>query len=240
MTKNPVSACFVTYNEAHRIYDTLAEVEPYVAEIVVVDQESTDGTTLACHTFGEEFNIPVIILPDHHWGYCEPSRFYAHKASTQPWVLVLDADERISPEFGAEIPSIIETAVVKNYRGCRLKRSLWVGGEHRFTGDYQYRFFERGAATYLNEIHTEPQPKCSKDQIYSPEYIGIYHEKSWGEQIRDELSYEEILISEGGISGQRKRELNVHLALLREKGITPEEADAMTIEERKAAGIGAG
>jgi glycosyltransferase involved in cell wall biosynthesis len=225
----------VVYNEGHRIRETLNQL-PKVGEVVIVDQESTDNTRCEVLAFAQQKGSPPVkIVGDEHWGFCEPSRKKAHMHAGGDWILVLDADEMVTPEFVEDIPNI-----QRNFRGARLKRSLHIGGEHRFTGDYQYRFYHRQCVKYLDEIHTEPQPTIHKDQIYSADYISIMHTKSWQEQIRDELAYEEILADQKGLSAQRKRELNVHLALLREHGITPEQADAMSIEERVAIGIGAG
>jgi glycosyltransferase involved in cell wall biosynthesis len=233
---NLVSLCVVTYNEAHRIAETLTDAAPYVDEIVVVDQSSTDHTTgIITDWYNSNSKNPTTkIINDIHWGYCEPSRKLAHQHSTGDWILVLDADESISSDFAREMRTIDE----RGYEGVKLKRSLWISGEHRFTGDYQYRYYHRNSARYLDEIHTEPQPTIHKTKIYSPDYVGIMHQKSWVEQIRDELAYEEILQDVGGIDGERKRALNVHLALIREAGITPEEADSLTIEERINLGIG--
>lgn len=231
-----ISLCMVVYNEGHRIYDTLTAAAPYVDEIVVVDQQSTDNTVDVIHQWWDDNdrNIPTKIVPDKHWGYCEPSRIKAHEASTGSWILVLDADEQVSDEFVKEMRHIDE----KGYVGARLKRGLWVGGEHRFTGDYQYRFFRRDSVKYLDEIHTEPQPTVYKTQIYHPAYRGIIHTKSWTEQLRDERAYES-LIGENDPRAKEKLSLNVYSRLLEAAGVTPEEADAMTVEEREALGIGA-
>lgn len=237
-----ISLCIVTYNEAHRIYETLKYAEPYVDEVVVVDQRSTDQTVKEIERFASSSYLPVGIHFDKHWGFCEPSRKLAHANSIGDWVLVLDADECISDEFAAEMRTIDEIVYeplgqADFYRGVRLKRSLWLAGEHRFTGDYQYRYFHRKAVRYLDEIHTEPQPTIHNDRIYWKDYVGIWHRKSWQEQVRDELAYEKTLEGEKGIGAERKRALNVTIALLREKGITAEQADAMTLEERIEAGI---
>jgi glycosyltransferase involved in cell wall biosynthesis len=233
---NRVSLCVIVYNEEHRIKQTLFQAARYVDEVIVVDQASTDDTIGAIWDWhaSDSGNPEAIVVRDKHWGYCEPSRKVAHEASTGDWILVLDADEAVSSDFAAEMRTLDE----RGFKGVRLKRSLWISGEHRFTGDYQYRYYARDAVRYLDEIHTEPQPTVKEDKIYYPEYIGIYHEKSWKEQIRDEQAYES-LIKPKDPRAKNKLSLNVYSKLLEEAGITPEEADEMTQEERDAAGIGA-
>jgi len=233
-----VSLCMVVYNEGHRIFDTLSFALPHVDEMVIVDQQSTDNTVEEINRFASTTDKVVQIVFDKHWGFCEPSRKLAHQHASGDWILVLDADERISDEFAAEMRTIDEKVQPNFYRGCRLKRSLWISGVHSWTGDYQYRYFHRDAVRYLDEIHTEPQPKVSNDRIYWQTYVGIWHSKTWTEQIRDEQAYLKILGDEEGIVADRKREISsVYLKLLEEAGVTPEEADQMSYEEKLERGL---
>lgn len=232
-----IALCMVVYNEAHRIADTLDAAWPHVDQAVIVDQSSTDDTQMAIARWisnqARGFTpVDVKVIKDKHWGYCEPSRKKAHDATWADWILVLDADERISDQFAADIRRVNERSVSGSQKtvGVRLKRSLWLSGAHHFTGDHQYRFFQRNAVKYLDEIHTEPQP-LSKADIWSPTYVGIWHEKSWSEQIRDEQAYEGILKDQGA-SAQKKLDLNVHLKKLDELGMTAEEMDALPVEKR--------
>lgn len=225
----------VVYNELHRLPALIANCINWAAEIVIVDQSSTDGTWEWLKDYEHEMMLTVI--RDKHWGYCEPSRKLAWKATRSEWIGVLDADERFSDEFILDIPRLVTE---NTYDSARLIRSLYVGGEHRFTGDTQYRFFKKDKVRFLDEIHTEPQPYGSPNFTYKPEYVGIWHEKSWVEQIRDEENYEQIITRNKNLPNRgEKLALNVHLKLLREHGITAEEADAMTINERIERGIGA-
>lgn len=240
-----VSLCMVTYNEAHRIYETLAYAEPHVDELIIVDQRSTDKTVKEIERFAATTDKLVQVIFDKHHGYCEPSRRLAHQNSIGEWVLVLDADERISAEFANDMRTLDDIVYeplgqAQFYLGCRLKRSLWINGIHSWTGDYQYRYFQRTSVRYLDEIHTEPQPTVHFDRIYWQDYVGILHSKTWTEQVRDEEAYLRILeYSDNGISAARKKNVSyVYKKLLDEAGITAEQADAMTQAEREAIGIG--
>lgn len=228
-----ISLCLVVYNEAHRIYQTLENAYPHVDEIVIVNQSSTDDTVMRIGQFvadkarGRTPVKPVKVVRDKHWGFCEPSRKVAQQHSTGLWILVLDADERISDEFRDEMRFLDE----RGYRNCRLMRSLWLSGAHHFTGDYQHRFFHRDAVTYLDEIHTDPQPSGVNSDIYAPPYVGIWHEKSWTEQVRDERAYASLITSRDA-RHQEKLALNVHLKILEEFNMTAEEFDALPPEQR--------
>ncbi len=228
-----VALCLVVFNEINRIADTIKNASPFVDEICIVDQESNDGTWEWLNEHAHSMDLKI--QQDIHWGFCEPSRIKVHNLSTADWVLVLDADERLDAEFGQHMRELEDIG----FLGARLQRSLWIGKEHRFTGDYQYRYFKRDCVKYLDSLHTEPQPTISEQQIFSTKGVAIWHEKSWIEQIRDELAYESLLENKRGLEADRMRTLNVHLQLLRELGYTAEEADAMTIEERNSNGLGA-
>jgi len=226
-----VTLNLVVRNEAHRIRRTLALAAPNVDAIVVVDQASDDGTVELCESAGAH------VLRDRPWGYCEASRRRAWEASDDGWILVLDADEYLSDRFAKEIRTLDE----RGFEGVRLMRSLWVGGEHRFTGDHQYRFFRRDRVRFLDEIHTEPQPAgLGEEMIYSTPYVAVWHTKSWCEQVDDELRYESLMptLEQTHEAVDRKRALNVHLALIRAHGLDAAAVDAMPIEERRRLGLG--
>lgn len=222
-----VSLCTVVYNEEHRIRQFLDNAWPHVDEIVIVNQESTDETVHAIFDWQNENGLThddISVIHDRHWGYCEPSRIRAHNGSTGDWILVLDADERVSDNTALWIESIRQGTSSHNFRGMRLKRSLWISGVHYWTGDYQYRFFARNAVRYLDELHTEPQPTIREKDIYSPPFVGIWHEKSFVEQARDENAYSE-LINPYDPRKEAKLALNVYSQMLQDAGLTPEEAD---------------
>lgn len=226
-----VALCAVVYNERHRIESFIESCGYHVDELCIVDQSSTDGTWEWLTEHRAEMGLRL--GRDRHWGFAEPSRQQAHELSSAEWVLVLDVDERLDPEYAKRLTDI----PTQGYLGARLTRALYVGGEHRYTGDRQYRFFRRDAVRYVPELHWEPQPTVPAERVLQDERIAIIHEKSWVEQIRDDVAYEALLEGDDGEVAERKRALNIHLHLLRAAGITAEAADAMTPEERAAAGL---
>ncbi|MCX8051053.1 MAG: glycosyltransferase [Chlorobi bacterium] len=102
MERLPLSVCIIARNEEQRIERCLASVATIAAQIVVVDTGSTDATIERARRAGAEvFSIP--------W---EDDFAAARNASLdrarQPWILVLDADERlVTPE---ELARTITTA----------------------------------------------------------------------------------------------------------------------------------
>jgi glycosyltransferase involved in cell wall biosynthesis len=237
--KKTISLNIVVYNEGHRIYKTLLYAHPFVDEIVIVDQQSTDNTREEIYRFARDFEIGnLLIVEDGHWGYCEPSRKLAHKASTGDYILVLDADERISQEFALDIKNLINS----KFYGVRMMRSLWLGGHHRFTGDLQYRFFKKDAVRFLDEIHTEPQPTVSVDRIFDTPYVAIWHEKSWEEQLLDEENYEKLIpqLEKHENKVKTKLALNKHINYVRKLGLSGKQIDALPDEKLEELGFAEG
>jgi len=95
-----ISVAIMAKNEAHDIGACLAAVQ-WAHEIMVLDSGSTDGTQAICQKFGAK-----VINTD--WpGFGEQSN-RALAAVTSDWCLLLDADERVTPELKVEIQQAIQ------------------------------------------------------------------------------------------------------------------------------------
>jgi glycosyltransferase involved in cell wall biosynthesis len=97
--KIPLSVAIITKNEGENLHECLKSVE-FAAEVVVVDSDSTDETVQIASQFGCE----VFIEP---WQGFGPQKQSAIDKCTYPWILVLDADERIPAENASVIKNII-------------------------------------------------------------------------------------------------------------------------------------
>ncbi|MDI6755879.1 MAG: glycosyltransferase family 2 protein [Thermodesulfobacteriota bacterium] len=97
--KIPLSVAIITKNEGQNLPDCLKSIE-FAAQVVVVDSGSTDGTVQIASQFGCE----VFIEP---WRGFGPQKQSAIDKCRYPWVLVLDADERIPAETASLIKKIV-------------------------------------------------------------------------------------------------------------------------------------
>src|SRR5262245_29586580 len=84
-----ISVVINTRNEEKNLPHALRSVRPWVDEIIVVDMCSEDRTVEIARSFGAK------TFPHEPLGYCEPARAFALGQATQPWVLILDADEMV-------------------------------------------------------------------------------------------------------------------------------------------------
>jgi glycosyltransferase involved in cell wall biosynthesis len=92
-----LSVVVLTRNEAKNIERCLKSVQ-WADEIVVVDAESTDGTPEIAQKFGAQ----VIV---HPWEGAGKQADFAISQAKGEWILMVDADEEVSPELarrGAE------------------------------------------------------------------------------------------------------------------------------------------
>ncbi len=97
----PISVIFTTHNEAPNIRAALASVAPWAADILVVDSFSTDGTVEIVEQFGG-----VRLLQRAYFGPADQKNWAIPQAKNA-WVLLMDADERATPEMRDEIAEIL-------------------------------------------------------------------------------------------------------------------------------------
>lgn len=146
-----VSALVTTFNEAHTIAGCLDSLR-FCDEIVVVDSFSTDDTVAIASSFPD-----VRVLHRRYLGGASQKN-WAIDRLRHDWVLILDADERVTPELRHEIEGVLaEPAPATAYSIPR--RTFALGRQVRFSGwqhDRVVRLFRRDAARYPNRrVHAD-------------------------------------------------------------------------------------
>ena len=145
-----LSVAIITYNEDRIIEKTLSAIHNWVDEIVVVDSFSTDNTVNILEMFS------VKLFQEKWKGYAKQKNIAVSKCSGD-WILVLDADEIISPALKDEILNVIKKP--GNNVGYQIKRKFFIGKKWIRHGgyypDYQLRLFKNniGASFNNREVH---------------------------------------------------------------------------------------
>ncbi|MBI5379178.1 MAG: glycosyltransferase family 2 protein [Nitrospirae bacterium] len=145
--RDKVSVTIITQNEEGMVRGCLESVR-WAAEIVVVDAESTDRTAAIAHEYTEK----VFVKP---WlGFAEQKNLALSEA-TCPWVLSLDADERVTPDLAAEI---LDALKAPDADGYYVPRKNFFGGRWIRHGgwypDYTLRLFKRTHGSFGDrEVH---------------------------------------------------------------------------------------
>lgn len=138
MTRPPISACIITYNEEKNIEACLESIS-WVNEIIVVDAMSVDSTVERCRRHTDR-------VYQKEWQGHVKQKNYALQFAQNEWVLCLDADERVSPELRQEIEACLsrESHTADGYFFPRHSYYLgkWInhGGWYP---DYKLRLFKK-------------------------------------------------------------------------------------------------
>jgi len=146
-----ISVAVVAMDEEANIGRTLASVR-WADEIVLVDSGSKDRTC----DIAREHGARVVVEP---WRGYVAQKQYAIDLCTKDWVLLLDADEEVSPGLADEIRAVI--AVPNAATGYRLPRkNLFLGRWMRHGGFYpdpKLRLFRRGQGFVTGH---DPHDRC--------------------------------------------------------------------------------
>jgi len=95
-----ISAVLITFNEEKMIEAALESVKDIAAEIIVVDSDSTDNTVEIVKKFTNR-------VFKRKWTNYADQKNFADSKATFPWILSLDADERLSPGLIEEIRDML-------------------------------------------------------------------------------------------------------------------------------------
>jgi glycosyltransferase involved in cell wall biosynthesis len=140
-------------NEARQIEACIASARLLGGEILVADSGSTDGT------LGVVAGMPDCRLIRRPFTTYADFKNWAIPQARYPWVFVLDADERITPELADEVRRTL-AASHNHIHAYRIKRrTFFLGYEARFgpwLNDGPHRLFLRDKCRYGKcRVHEE-------------------------------------------------------------------------------------
>ena len=142
----PLSVIVITHNESANIRDCLLSLG-FADEVVVLDSGSTDGTPDMARDLG------AVVHFSSDWPGFGPQKNRALQLARFPWVLSLDADERVSPELALQIQRVVAEDADVAYEIPRLTQfcGRWI---HHcgWTPDYVLRLFKRDAARFSEDL----------------------------------------------------------------------------------------
>lgn len=157
-----ISVVIVTKDEEKNIKDALESVKEF-SEIIVIDSFSSDRTVDICKKYTKN------VYQEEWKGYANQKQKGIDRASL-PWVLILDADERITKELKSEIADALND---KNCSGFHIPRKnffleKWVrhGG---WWPDYTLRLFRKDRAHIeRREVHEKIVVQGSTRYLKNP------------------------------------------------------------------------
>ena len=136
-----ISVVINTFNEEANIEDCIRSVQSFADEIVVCDMNSTDKTVEIARTAGARISLA-------NTEYCDFGRlrYAAVIEARNPWILVIDADERLTVNLANKLREIANTNQVDVVFLSSLYWYFggWVRHGGFFTSNWP-RFFRRSA-----------------------------------------------------------------------------------------------
>ena len=145
MTK--ITAIIPTLNEEIHIEEAIQSVG-FADEIIVIDSYSTDNTV----ALAEKHNVKII---KRKFDDFSSQKNFAIEQAKNPWIYILDADERVTPEVEKEILDAIKNP--KNKVGFYVHRSFYFAGKKiNYSGwqrDKVVRLFLKAHCKYQGIVH---------------------------------------------------------------------------------------
>lgn len=142
-----LSIIIPTFNEEKNIKDCLKSIGSFADEVIIVDMYSTDKTLETAKKFGarvyqrKELENKIQAIQDN-------INYGINKAKNQ-WIMRLDADERLTPEFKKELELKVKSG---KYEAFLISRKQWFIDGFLKGGDWAkskiVRVFKKGIAAY--------------------------------------------------------------------------------------------
>lgn len=150
----PISVCIIAHNEEQVIRGCLESVIGQAAEILVLDAGSTDGTAAIIREL-QQAHARITLWRGVNDPNLNANKMRVIHRATQPWVLSLDADERIPEALWKEIAGAITR---EDLNGFWIPRKNYFVGRWLRYGDFypdpQRRLFRRGRGGFaMRHVH---------------------------------------------------------------------------------------
>lgn len=158
-----LSVTIITLNEEKNLRKCLESVA-FADEVIILDSESQDRTL----SIAREFTDKVFQEP---WQGFARQKNLAQEKAQGPWILNIDADERVTPELKEEILSAIQKD--PPYAGFKIPRKNFFCGQWIRHGgwypNYQLRLYQKEAGSFAQrEVHEQVVVKGPVGTLKAP------------------------------------------------------------------------
>ncbi|MDP5230957.1 MAG: CDP-glycerol glycerophosphotransferase family protein [Cellulophaga sp.] len=137
--KEKISAAVITFNEDEHIYGLLENLQ-FADEIIIIDSFSTDGSIEKIKEFK---NVKLIQRP--FVNFTDQKQFALDQCSNN-WVMLIDADERLTDELKNEVLKTVNSDKPKATAYFFRRTFMFKKEKMRFSGtqsDKNYRLFQK-------------------------------------------------------------------------------------------------
>lgn len=179
MSKYPITAIIPSYNEAHNIVEVLKSVN-FCDEVILVDSNSTDNTVELAQPYFDK-------LLTREYIHSASQKNWAIPQATNEWILLVDADERVTPALKEEIIQLIPNLDTNGHSGYWMgRRNFFMGKQVRYSGwknDKVIRLFKKSNCKYIDKhVHSEIEADGTvgwlENKLLHYKYVSIDHHVS--------------------------------------------------------------
>lgn len=154
----PLTVLIPCKDERHNIIDCIESVRDVADEILVADSGSTDGTLELVR------GQPGVRVIEREYVNSADFKNWAIPQASHEWVLVVDADERVTPELAVDIGRILAGEVAMHAYGVR-RETFMLGHRLRYSGAQSAtctRLFRRDLRYQTRRVHADIEIEASK------------------------------------------------------------------------------
>ncbi len=162
-----VSVVILTYNCQSTLGSCLESVK-WAEEIIALDGGSTDDTQRILADYGASVHPQPLDLIEAHIGNFNVARNAGFELAREDWILVVDADEEVSPALHEEILRTVAGSPEVAYLIPRTNL-FWGQPTRVLAADFQLRLYPKGAAHYEgSEVDAKPVVSCPVEELTQP------------------------------------------------------------------------
>jgi N-acetylglucosaminyl-diphospho-decaprenol L-rhamnosyltransferase len=197
----PLAVVVLTLNEERHLPDCLASVRDLGRQLLVVDSGSTDRTVEIARAAGAE-------VVTHRFVDFPSQRNAALELVREPWVLFVDADERVSAGLAEEIRRALPLAD-ETVAGFWIPTQNWMWGKWIRGGgwwpDEHLRLLRVGRARYRPEVAVHEVVELDGEARHLRAPLVHINYESRGEFVRKQLRYARLVARTLLQQGKRPR-----------------------------------
>jgi glycosyltransferase involved in cell wall biosynthesis len=162
--REKISAVITSFNEETNIEDCIKSVL-WCDEVLLVDSFSADRTVEIARGY------PQVLILQHEYFGSAAQKNWAMDRTSHPWILIVDADERVTDALAGEIRELLGRGPDADHYSIR-RQNIFVDRIIRHSGwstDRVVRMVRRGKARYpKRRVHADMRPEGKTPTLESP------------------------------------------------------------------------